>query len=970
MKGFFIYCFVLYAFTNLCVNAATTIDAVSPIAKELWMSRFLGKIKKVIFPFHSKETMLSVLSDNSLSLIDMKDNNIIYKKYLSDITYTDVVSNEKNILLVNNNHNYVELFTLKNGQHVFNIDNNNINSNNSDNTGSTSKAHAIQLQNKKYIQLYMTHERFVVFNNDKVLFDTKVKENINHYDFYIDNNNNNNQDEQYIHYVSTNNTHVYVSTIPTLKINKNANTVKHAFTFNKAIDYIALSKDYIYIFTNTNEVYITSYTGDIITTLHAEYTNALFIQTLPHDNSIVIVHKHKIIFITQQNTSIETTNQYDICSVSHSDKSLYCFKTNTNTIDYHIYSIPTGKTNNNSNNNSSLSFITNSIVQSIAIHPSKPNYIAITTDKALYLYDISKSTNPIHLFDNNISNIVYSRLLSFEPLTINKASTSTTDKHYYTTMESNEVGNVFANAVHIIVKDIIDIFNTLKDSLMNYKQMNVISRFTSGNEFTLTQSSSLRSSLFLYTNNSDLFVLNALNGEIEFTQAFDSELLLFKVQPQDNTRDNVLRKQSDMNVNLHFKNINNNNEYIYEYNLLSNQLQLHNEQTYTHQYKQMIMNAEMKMITNKQDTINLSTVIKDMPQHIKNDLNGKYSITQHDNTLYTFKYYLNTNNDLIINIVYNLHFEEIITYFFPDMNAHPNPMYLVEGKIYYKFLNENIIVILSKHQTKHLLITLIRGDNGKVIDKIQLTNIDFNSISYLFEDNWGLLSYIKKEKGFRRNEVFAIELLKQEIEFSLMSLLEKHFKSSTTTTNTVTTADTEITILSHTFVLDRHVKKMFKSQTEYNNANTFIMLLYENNKIYLVDRRTFSPRRPFTKDVKGKETFDATINSIYVDPELKGYKPIVLVDSKAVLDAKRELTEVNDVVVAPTQSESTFMVCSIGNDVACYKVFPDKIYDSYNKGTQAVIIVIFTIVFGMCIGFVRRYVKRKEFKNVFLNDAI
>ena len=199
---------------------------------------------------------------------------------------------------------------------------------------------------------------------------------------------------------------------------------------------------------------------------------------------------------------------------------------------------------------------------------------------------------------------------------------------------------------------------------------------------------------------------------------------------------------------------------------------------------------------------------------------------------------------------------------------------------------------------------------------------------------------------------------------------EKHFKSSTTTTNTVTTADTEITILSHTFVLDRHVKKMFKSQTEYNNANTFIMLLYENNKIYLIDRRTFSPRRPFTKDVKGKETFDATINSIYVDPELKGYKPIVLVDSKAVLDAKRELTEVNDVVVAPTQSESTFMVCSIGNDVACYKVFPDKIYDSYNKGTQAVIIVIFTIVFGVCIWFVRRYVKRKEFKNVFLNDTI
>ena len=955
MKGFFII-FVLFA-------VATTTDVVNPIAKELWTSRFLGKIKKVIFPFHSKETMLSVLSDNSLALIDMKDNNIIYKKYLSDSTHSDILSNEKNILLVNNNNNYVEMFTLKNGQHVFNIDNNN--NNNGDNKGS--KAHAVQLQNKKYIQLYMTNERFVVFNNEKVLFDTKVKENINHFDFYIDNSNSNHE-EQYIQYVSKNNTHVFVSTIPTLKINKNANTVKHAFTFHKEIDCIKLSKDHMYIFTNTNEIHVTSYQGEIIATLYAEYTNALSIETFPHDNCIVIVHKHNIIFITQQNTSIELTNQYDICTVSYSDKALYCFKQNTNTIDYHVYSITTGKTNNN-NANTSLSFITTSMIQTIAVHPSKPNYIAITTEKALYLFDITKSTNPIHLFDNNISSIVYSRLLSFEPITSNKEST--TDKHYYTTMESiehKEVVNVFANAVHIIIKDVLDIFNTLKESLMNYKQMNVISRFNE-NEFTLTQSSSIRNSLFLYTNNSELFVLNALNGEIEFTQSFDNDLLLFKVQPKDNMKDTVLRKQSDMNVHLHFRNINNNNEYIYEYNLISNQLQLNNEHTYTHQYKQMIINAEMKLITQKQDSMNLSTFIKDMPQHIKNDLNGKYSITQHDNTLYTFKYYLNSDNDLIMNIVYNLHFEEVITYFFPDMNAHPNPLYLVEGKIYYKFINENIIVILSKHQSKHLLITLIRGDNGKVIDKIQLTNVDFHSISYLFEDNWGLISYIKKEKGFKRNEVFAIELLKQEIEFSLMSLLEKHFKSQTNT-NVLTTSDTEITILSHTFVLDRHVKKMFKSQTEYNNANTFIVLLYENNKIFLIDRRTFSPRRPFTKDVKGKETYDASINSIYVDPELQGYKPIVTIDNKATLNAKRELIEVDDVVVAPTESESTFMVCSIGNDVACYKVFPDKIYDSYNKGTQAVIIMIFTLVFGVCIGLVRRYVKKKEFTNVFLNETI
>ena len=241
-------------------------------------------------------------------------------------------------------------------------------------------------------------------------------------------------------------------------------------------------------------------------------------------------------------------------------------------------------------------------------------------------------------------------------------------------------------------------------------------------------------------------------------------------------------------------------------------------------------------------------------------------------------------------------------------------------------------------------------------------NIDLSSITFLFEDNWGIISYIKREKGFKRNEIFTFELMKQEIEYSLTNLFEKYFKSY----SSLSTIDiNDITILSKTFVLDHHVKGLYKSISQLSNANKFIIILFENNKILLIDRRSFSPRRPIMKDIKGKPTFDPSINSIYVDQELPGYQGIVNINHKFILDSNIKIDEINDIVVSPTGNESTFIICSIGVDLKCYKVYPDKIYDSFNTSYLKCFIGIFLIVSIIVVGMIRRYVKKMEFKNLF-----
>lgn len=122
-----------------------------------------------------------------------------------------------------------------------------------------------------------------------------------------------------------------------------------------------------------------------------------------------------------------------------------------------------------------------------------------------------------------------------------------------------------------------------------------------------------------------------------------------------------------------------------------------------------------------------------------------------------------------------------------------------------------------------------------------------------------------------------------------------------------------------------------------------------------------------TKNVKEVPTFDPSRNTPYVDPELPGYTPLVNLDHKFLLDPNSE-GNIDNVVISPSQHESTFILCKIGNSVGCYSVFPDKTFDALSLTFDYNMIGAFLFGCITIVYFIRKYAKRREFTDKFLTS--
>ena len=67
------------------------------------------------------------------------------------------------------------------------------------------------------------------------------------------------------------------------------------------------------------------------------------------------------------------------------------------------------------------------------------------------------------------------------------------------------------------------------------------------------------------------------------------------------------------------------------------------------------------------------------------------------------------------------------------------------------------------------------------------------------------------------------------------------------------------------------------------------------------------------------------MNSIYVDLESPPYSPLLMIDYKNILNENFIDDNIDKIVVSPTEYESSFILCTTGGNIACYKVYPDKV---------------------------------------------
>jgi hypothetical protein len=494
----------------------------------------------------------------------------------------------------------------------------------------------------------------------------------------------------------------------------------------------------------------------------------------------------------------------------------------------------------------------------------------------------------------------------------------------------------------MILHDITHLAWKLKDNLQKIQSLN-----NSQNNVKLG-SSKIKQTLIIFTKSSDLIIMDALSGNVLHSLRLPDKEVYQIVKSED------YQFLDDKSIYIIFHDKKNKKFYTsLELNLDTMQLKPI-EEIYLkeEELKEMIV----KLINSKNDSSQIGGGKLD--NRTVKKFNNKVLVHSEANKLYGINFKSNgDSSDLNLSIIWNqlMDGSKIISTLSPQIHKNLISTYHANGKVFYKYLDTNMLLVLSSIESKEskstLYVTIIKTNNGKILYQGYLHHVDFNKkIITVFEENIVLISYTRKEKSISRNELFVIEIMKREIEHSFIHLLEKIFKVNLVSDYDFSNEsfydeniqESDLLFLTQTFITSKRIKDIKTSKTLLNMANKFFVVIFENNQVFFVDKRGLSPRRPLMREEKGKPpVLDPELNSPYIDPELTPYHPLINLDTKYILDINFAYNQIDDVLISPTEYESTLLVCTLGLNISCDKVYPDKTFDTMLIGIPYSLIIMF-----------------------------
>ena len=694
------------------------------------------------------------------------------------------------------------------------------------------------------------------------------------------------------------------------------------------------------------------------------------------------------------------TKDHISCSISNKpSRKLYCYlEDNTsehNLVAYYPSQTKEGKLDREFYTIDSLLKIysdSNNLerVNLISVSPYNDKLFTILTTNKIkeYMINSDKKVELIAEMDNNYGLYILSELVVYH-----KKDESNSDdvldsyvqyQNYYTTLNSLK-GNInllqiLKNLSKIILDDIKEIVKSIQKAIINISK--IVNNIINKRAFDLDQETHTKENslfLFLVTENNLLKIIDAHTGKLLNLQQFPrhQRITILKDKAHINQRYVTIllgRKPFvvyDLQDNR-FVNDNVSNKLNYEDEVLINSEQLN-----------MIMKSFLSLAKEKPIYDLRKYKLDEKLFGPKKERIAIY-LDYYKSILYILKFYINKNNEQKLIILHNFNFGRILAIRNPRLSEDISQHYLSEGKIFYKLINNDLYYILSSEQkvsTKNdkentdkektttikerLVLTILDGKNGKILTEKVMENLEISSVRYLFEENWGLISYIKNNKGFKRNEILSFELMNKNVDYNLLRLFKN--KLLNPKNKTVSNDNDEIEIIIKTYVIESTIKGLAMSKSRYNKGNKFILMIFDNNDLQLIKREELSPRRPKMIMIKGKPTYDTEGNTIYSDKELPGYTPIVKLDPNNRF-VNKDKNNVFDIKTIEGESESSFITCIIGENLDCSIMYPDKLYDTLSPEFKKEMLLAVTLGFVVFIFFFRKYFVKKEFKKVFLEE--
>ncbi len=1004
----------------------------SLIYSPLFTQENFGNVHKIFYQNDKKNSNLILLSDDSVSSVNLQKNEVNYRKKINQ--NSEIINLEpKNFFLAGRDSNTVEVYRTETGQFVNSLE---ILSNND------------LLYNVKTIKIkeftvtiFLSFKSLSMQSKKKIIFEKNfAKEDENNknnkyinlfFDLYVD------EENQFLIYglIVEGNLKIYKITFDSLyktisakkkmdeeedqeednndeneEKNKNKKKPKENVeieeieVFSKKTEQKIikglLTKDFLYTYDGRN---IFGY--DIINDKMemfglVEQSITLSMWSFYKENSLLVRGKKYFYYFINGQISFQfDTLNHSSCSISNiPKKKLYCYL-NVDSSDKNLVSYWPDKDSKLEREFFTIESLvqiysdSNTIdkVKLLEVSPYNDKVFTIVTTNKIKEFMIN-SNNKIELIgemDNNYEKYILSELFLYHK----KDETNNDDtfdsyaqyQNYYITINSLK-GNInlykiLSNLIKIIKDDVIEIIQSINKLFSTISK--VINNLINKRAFDLGKESSNKENmafLFLVTESNLMKIFDAYNGNLLYIQQFPR-----------NQRIKIIKSNSiyQRYVGILFGKKNffvydlQENKFVNDISSVFSKLNLDDELFINEEQLSVIMKSFLSLIKDK-PVYDLRKFKLDEKIFGPNKERIAFYVDYEKSILYILKFYINKKNEQKLIMLNNFNFGNIIAISNPKLSEDISQHYLSEGKIFYKFINNNIYYILStdtketinekessdkdkKKIKDRLILTILDGKNGKILSEKVIENLEIPSIKYLFEENWGLISYTKINKGYKRNEILSFEIMNKNVDYDLLRLFKKNFLNSKKDNKESYSNENEIEIITKTYVIERSIKNLSLSKSKFNKGNKFVLMIFDNNDLQLIKREELSPRRPNMVMIKGKPTFDQESNSIYADKELPGYTPIVKLDPNNRFINKDKI-DVFDIKTVEGENESSFIACMIGENVDCKIIYPDKLYDTLSPEFKKELLVAFTLGFIVFIFFFRKYNIKNEFKKVFLEE--
>ena len=999
------------------------------IFSPLFSQENFGRVHKIFYQNDKKDSNLILLSEDSISSINLPKKEVNYRKTVNKLS--EIVSLEqKNFFVTQRNSNTVEVFRTETGQFVNSLE---IISNND----LLYKVQTVKIK-EFTMTIFLSFKSLIMQSKKKIIFeknfqkeDAQGGKNINMiFDLHVD------EENQFIIYGLTVNgvikiykmsfDSIHKTIISKTKVEEEEEEedgeegeekkekkkkkvenveVEEKEIFSKAsqarIIKGLLTKDYLYIYDGRNVFGYNLGTQAMEMFGIPEQYITLNIWSYYKENGLIVKGRKNFYYFYSGQISFQfETINHIACSMSNlpmtrlycylednnSDKNLVAYFPKNDGLDRQFYTIDSlVKIYSDSN--------TLDRVKLIEVSPYNDKiFTLVTTNKIKeFMINSAKKVELIGEMDNNYDKYVLSEIFIYHK----KDESNSNDnfdsyvqyQNYYTTINSLK-GNInllkiLKNLSKLILDDVAEIGRTLHKLGTNvvHSVNSMINKraFDLGKEATNKENIAF---LFLVTENNLMKVLDAYTGKVLYIQQFprNQRLRILKDNSSSNQRyvSILLGKKNFFVYDLQ------ENNFVNDIGSVMSKLNLDDELLINEEQLSVIMKSFLSLVKDKPIYDLRKYKLDEKLFGPKKEKIALY-VDYEQSILYILKFYINKKNEQKLILLHSINFGKILSISNPKMTEDVSQHYLSEGKIFYKFINNNIYYILSSEQKENikdeknskkqekpdskrikerLILTILDGRNGKILSERAIENLEISSMRYLFEENWGIISYTKINKGFKRNEILSFEIMKKNIDYSLTKLFKNNILSSKKPKEN---ENEEIEIIIKTYVMERQIKSLSVSKSKYHKGNKFVLMILDNNDLQLVKRDDLSPRRPNMVMIKGKPTFDPETNSIYTDKELPFYTPIVKLDLNNRFVNKDKI-EVFHAKTAEGENESSFITCIIGENVDCKIMYPDKLYDTLSPEFKKELLIALTLGFVAFIIFFRKYYVKNEFSKVLLAE--